>query len=110
LPQIPDSTYEEMLNYQWPGNIRELENFVEKAVILNGEVGIERRIESQVISQTIVSHQTSKRIKTLQEVEKENIQNAIKQLDGNMTQVAKALNIGRNTLYMKTKKYMISHD
>lgn len=110
LPQIPDSTYDDMLNYQWPGNIRELENFVEKAVILNGEVGIEKRIENKASTTLTPSNSNYTRIKTLQEMESDSIKAAIAQLKGNMTQVAKALNIGRNTLYMKMKKYRISHD
>jgi transcriptional regulator of acetoin/glycerol metabolism len=109
VPQLSAATEEKIQSYEWPGNIRELENFAEKTVILHGDVQFshwskkENETSAQNIDQT-----EPENIRTLQEIEKEAIAKTIKHFNGNMSLSAKALNIGRNTLYQKCRKYGIS--
>lgn len=92
-----------MKSYQWPGNIRELEHTVEKAVILcNGQ---------SIKSDDILFRPQTKKISelpaTLEEMEHLMIQNAIDKYEGNYSVVANQLGISRQTLYNKIKKYGI---
>ena len=92
--------------HSWSGNIRELSNCIEKAVILSeneflGPADIEiqqgRASESVRVSGT----------ETLEETEEKAIRAAMTRFGGNLSMVAKSLEISRPTLYAKLKKYGI---
>ena len=89
----------------WSGNIRELQNCIEKAVIL-AEGNILTEKELQLPSET-VEVQREPSVETLEEVEERAIRAAVEKYSGNMSLVAKALNVSRPTLYSKLKKYGI---
>jgi len=93
----------ELLNYSWKGNVRELIHTVEKAVILSdkNELGID---DFYLKKDYKISSNTSKR---LEDVEKQTIEEVLAKHKGNLTQVAKELDISRTTLYLKLKKYEI---
>jgi len=93
-----------MLNYNWPGNIRELENVIE--LIINTEsmpVEYFNNVESNDNIQNIIYGEAL----DLESVEKEHIKRVLKIFNNNITHSAKALDIRRNTLYNKIKKYDI---
>ena len=106
------------MRYEWPGNVRELENFIEKTVNLDGAIMLDVEDEEAFREKYLNPHKQqdlsdnspaiSKEIRTLAEVEKQVIQDTLRQLNGNKTQVAKMLGIGRNTLYLKAKQYGIA--
>ncbi|MBV7274052.1 sigma 54-interacting transcriptional regulator [Clostridium sp. PL3] len=101
---IPNEYLKKMMNYSWPGNIRELENFVE--LIINTEcipVGYfgEENWENEVLVDI------NKESLTLEYAEKEHLVKILKRFKGNITRSAEALGIRRNTLYSKIKKYEI---
>ena len=92
--------------HSWSGNIRELSNCIEKAVILSenellGAADLEivpaRKAESIEVSST----------DTLEETEEKAIRAAMARFGGNLSMVAKSLEISRPTLYSKLKKYGI---
>ncbi len=91
-------------DYPWPGNVRELQNCIEKAVILSegSELGPE---ELQLTSHPVIRVQDN--IETLEEAEERTIRSAMDKFAGNLSLVAKALDISRPTLYSKLKKYGI---
>ncbi|MBI9036023.1 MAG: sigma 54-interacting transcriptional regulator [Bacteroidales bacterium] len=99
----------EIESYDWPGNVRELENFIEKVTILGGNININQHVSGKVdcVPQQPESDNEEFNPKTLQDIEKNAIIDTIKAYHGNMTQVAKILGIGRNTLYQKIKRYEI---
>ncbi|NNU74438.1 sigma 54-interacting transcriptional regulator [Clostridium estertheticum] len=105
--------YEKMLNYNWPGNIRELENCIENIVNLNGEstmvFGDDEKNKSinNDFSNKVLSVE-NKKIYTLAELEKNEILKAMDQNECNMTKTAKDLGITRATLYSKIKRYNIT--
>ena len=89
----------------WSGNIRELQNCIEKAVIL-AEGNDLTENELQLPSETLVEG-SEPSVATLEEVEEKAIRAAVEKYSGNMSLVAKALNVSRPTLYSKLKKYGI---
>jgi len=91
-----------MLNYNWRGNVRELENMVERGVILSKEEAITLAELPQELT-----HQAPVKDKTLKELEKTHILKVLEETAGNVAQTAKILGIHRMTLYNKMKKYRI---
>lgn len=106
--KIPSDTYEQMLQYNWPGNIRELENFIEKIVNFNGDNIPMLMNEGYETSKSMVNESAcEKRMLTLEETERRAIIECMEVFQGNVSKVARSLGIGRNTLYSKMKKYHI---
>jgi DNA-binding NtrC family response regulator len=100
--KITAQALEKLSNYRWPGNIRELQHSIEKAVILS---------DSSLIGPSDFSFNTSSKgvtdndNTTLEEMEKKLIAESIKKHDNNFSIVASKLGITRQTLYNKLKKY-----
>lgn len=108
VPDISDTLYQQLLQHSWPGNIRELENFIEKLVNFNGNeamADLGGTFANPATPRIIASAEAIPTLKSLEEIEKETISVAIKQLNKNISLVAKTLGISRNTLYLKMKKY-----
>lgn len=99
---------EEALKGQyWSGNIRELQNCIEKAVILSdGNILEVQDLELPQIKAAEESTPTSA-VETLENAEEKAIRAAMDRFGGNLSMVAKLLNISRPTLYAKLKKYDI---
>lgn len=97
-----DSAKEEMLNYPWKGNIRELRHTIEKAVIINDEDIIS---PASLLLSPVKLASDATNITTLDNMEKSMIEASIVQNNGNMSAVASQLGITRQTLYNKIKRY-----
>lgn len=118
LTIINADVYEKMINYNWPGNVRQLENCIENIVILNGESTMifDDAEKNNTINKITLNKSTlnkilnieNEEIHTLEELEKNEIKKAINQNECNITKIAKALGITRATLYSKIKKYDIT--
>ena len=94
-------------SHTWSGNIRELQNCIEKAVILSeGSVLTAADIQLNQIGAT-VSDVSVNGSETLEETEEKTIRAAMAKFGGNLSMVAKSLEISRPTLYAKLKKYNI---
>lgn len=126
VPKINAKLYNKLINYSWPGNIRELENCIENIVNLDGDISykfvgnIDEDYKSYDIEKEItagsVEYNTSSKDGiyieigndfNIKDIEKTLIEKAIKCNDYNMSKTAKALGISRNTLYYKLDKYNI---
>jgi len=96
-------------NYSWGGNIRELENILERAINVIEDSDTICPID---LPDAITGRKETKIIKSLEETiaeaEKQAIMDALKSTDGNKTNAAKKLHIGRTSLYEKIQKYKIS--
>ena len=98
--RLHEQTIEKLRSYHWPGNIRELQHTIEKAVILCE--GNTIRPKDILVKQ---SWQPQVPVTNLEEVERQVIENAILLNNGNLTAVAEQLGISRQTLYNKLKKF-----
>lgn len=109
VPILDEGLYESLIHYNWPGNIRELENCIENIVNLGGKISFDLFSKEQTATDIDNTGDDELQISTcnLEEIEKRVIEKAIKLYDKNMTKVAVALGISRNTLYLKVKKYAI---
>lgn len=102
--QMHEQTIEKLCAYHWPGNIRELQHAIEKAVILcDGNV---IRPKDIFIKQTW-KPQSIPIVPNLEEVERQAIETAILQNNGNLTAAAEQLGVSRQTLYNKLKRFKI---
>jgi transcriptional regulator with PAS, ATPase and Fis domain len=105
LMELSDAAMEKICEHSWPGNIRELQNAIERAVLMtDGDVIESHRFEG------LLGH--SKQIKraddsTLSELEQEHILNVLEVSNGNRTHAAKKLGISVRTLRNKIKEYQV---
>ena len=111
IPEITKDLFNRLQGYNWPGNIRQLENCIENIVNLNGELSDDILEESEEKINEILDIDSKNisldEVKKEEEIEKVTIRNAIEYNKYNMTKTARALGISRNTLYLKVKKYKI---
>ncbi|SFD14183.1 sigma-54-dependent Fis family transcriptional regulator [Clostridium uliginosum] len=118
IPGIRQDLYNSLLSYNWPGNIRQLENYIENIVNLDGNLSFDLWEDgdekiSEVIHKEMIeksyceNYEVEKDNFNLEQLESKTIKEAIKSYKHNMTKVAKALGISRNTLYLKIKKYSV---
>jgi DNA-binding NtrC family response regulator len=91
--------------YAWPGNIRELQNVIERAVILCGEERITPAHLHLPLSSPALSPGAPK---TLRELEREAILAALVAHAGNRRKAADQLGVGLRTLYTRLREYGIS--
>ncbi len=90
-----------LTKYHWPGNIRELKHLVARAIIMcNTDI-----IQEQDIWLNIEQTSSNENTVNIEELEKKAIKKALNENSGNLTKTAKALGLGRTTLYRKMSKY-----
>ena len=99
---LSDEAKQLLLRCRWSGNIRELRGCIEKAVIYSETEQI--RVEDLKLGETELMGET---VTTMADYEEKMIRDALKKHNGNLTLVAKALNMSRPTLYNRLKKYGI---
>jgi DNA-binding NtrC family response regulator len=102
--QLSAEAIEKLKEYRWPGNIRELQHTLEKAVILSDTAVLQAN--DFYLNKSSQSNAGFDNL-TLDEVEKRLIQNSLKRNKSNLSVVATELGITRPTLYSKIKKYDI---
>jgi len=104
----PDAI-ERLINFDWPGNIRQLQNEVQRSVLLSegDEVSLSDLSVSATRSATGAVEESDSGFTLLESVEKNTIIQTLKEANGNKLETAKRLGIGRQTLYNKIKAYGI---
>jgi DNA-binding NtrC family response regulator len=102
-PGIPAESMARLQQYHWPGNVRELKHAVERAVIMSE--GGSFPVDGVVLAPKAGRHAAMAATVNLDELEKQAIQLAIGQCDGNLTRAAQALGLGRTTLYRKMARH-----
>ena len=103
VENISDEAAKRLSGHKWSGNIRELQNVVEKAVILSEG----KTLQANDLSLGHKEEAQTANSQTLDEAEEKTIRNAMNRCNGNLSMVAKELGISRPTLYSKLKKYGI---
>ena len=110
IKQFSSEAYDLLMDYNWAGNIRELENVIEHSFVLcNGEViqveCLPKRLRER--SKKYISDTNSGTQKGFQEAEKDLIISVLKKNNWNRTKAAKELEIDPSTLWRKMKKHKI---
>lgn len=115
--QLSPAASQELLNYNWPGNIRELKNLVERICILHQSELIDSfslSVESNIPAETSAEPAANQMLgkipldEILFNMEAELIKHALKLSDDNASQAARILKIPRETLRYKIAKYGLS--
>lgn len=111
---LSDDAVKRLKSFSYPGNIRQLKNIVERAVLMSGksvitvediELPAEYSTPHTPHSSLHTPHSTLNTISTLEEQERTAIENAMKEYDGNLSKVAEALGLSRGALYRRLEKY-----
>lgn len=107
IKNIGSTTLKKLKSYHWPGNIRELQHAIERAVIMsdNETLGPEDFFFTQ--ERTDAEEALMADSLNLEELEKTIIQKAIKKHGGNISKAAKALGLTRASLYRRLEKHEI---
>jgi len=110
--EISSETMNQLVNYDWPGNIRELRNTIERLVLLTDKSVItEEHLPDSIKSKLIVKQTTSQKGEIVQQKdvlinpEAQEIEEALRKTYGNKSAAANLLGISRGTLYNKIKEY-----
>jgi two-component system, NtrC family, response regulator AtoC len=109
IGKIQASALQVLVNRNWPGNIRQLENVLKRAAVhTQGDLLTEETLlESIDEASYLPSEAAVPKIRLLDEVEKEHISNALRFTEGNRGRVCELLGISRPTLQRKIRKYGI---
>jgi two-component system, NtrC family, response regulator len=104
IRNISTQFFQQLESYNFPGNIRELRNIIERAVILSDGLSLnESSLPKEILHKTgLNSHSLN-----LEDVEKNHILSILEQTNGNKTKAAEILGIGLTTLYRKLQAYGI---
>lgn len=124
---ISDDALKAMVNYGWPGNVRELENAIERAIIIASGRQIELGDLPEAIARSadtdgaVARHHRAMSVNhgneagvfvplpsSMDDIEKRVIEETLKFTDGDKSQAARLLNIGRKTLYRKLEQFEAS--
>ncbi|ETA81801.1 sigma 54-interacting transcriptional regulator, partial [Youngiibacter fragilis] len=118
VTDISEDAMAALAAYEWPGNIRELGNLIERALNLvdkQASIGIDQL--PRYITQNLVKHDNNSGVKVVpismegslkeitQEIEKKAIKEALEEFNGNKLRAAIKLDISRTSLYEKMKAY-----
>ncbi len=106
--RLDEEVYEIFFSYPWPGNIRELENTLERAAI----TARDGRITAGNLPQLLMKGaekdgRPGRKTWRMDENEADLVRRALKESEGNLSQAAQLLGIARGTLYSKMKKHGI---
>ena len=107
LKGLSSDAIELLKGHSWSGNIRELSNCIEKAVIMSEGTTLDVADIELPRDIMLTDRQEMSGNETLEETEEKTIRAAMARFGGNLSMVAKSLEISRPTLYAKLKKYNI---
>lgn len=102
VPEIDSEAMDVLCRLPYPGNIRELKNIVERAVITGGATLTKKDFEPFTAS--LVSKQNISS-SSLDDIERKALREAMERSNGNYTQAARILGVTRQTLYRKLEKH-----
>jgi PAS domain S-box-containing protein len=103
IETIPSDTMDVLVNWSWPGNIRELENFIERAVILSSGASLRAPL-AEIRKEAVASENTA----TLDQMEREYILKVFRECGGVVTTTATRLGLHRTTLNALMRKLGVS--
>lgn len=112
VSEISTEAMKRLTEYDYPGNIRELSNFVERGVVLSQDNGLDIEHLPQSLNSSVsikvFAPETNEIPTTLESQEKDHILSVLEMTNGNRTEAAKVLGIDRVSLWRKLKKLGIN--
>ena len=105
--KISDNAFARLQKHSWPGNIRELQHSIERAVIMSSS----NVLQGEDFNFNVQNNETETDAASildqfnLEEVEKILIRKVLKKYNGNITQAANSLGLTRSSLYRRLEKY-----
>ena len=109
VPEVRGSVMDLLERYPWPGNIRQLENALQRLVLLAGEgpitLGVVKSDGDLHRALLGVEAETASPVYSLERNEAQKIREALKAAGGNRTRAARLLGISRATIFRKIKQY-----
>ncbi len=118
--QISTAAIRALTNYDWPGNVRQLQNEVERFLIMSGpdiEVSVEHlspvvrgATDAQIAGGALIQLSTGTLKDALSIVERDMIVASLKRSGGNKSESAKELGISRSSLISKVKEYQLENE
>jgi DNA-binding NtrC family response regulator len=124
VPGVSSEALSMLQGYDWPGNVRQLENAVFRAIVLSDGGALKpedfpqisgmstpvhddqlARVAAEPADQPVTITDETGELRTLEAIERDLIQFAIDHYSGHMSEVARRLGIGRSTLYRKVREY-----
>jgi formate hydrogenlyase transcriptional activator len=101
---VPCEAMEILMNYSWPGNIRELQNFIERAVILSCGPALSMPLDELIR----LKHEGTAEPITLKDAERAHILRTLQKTNGQLTGAAALLGVPRSTLFYRIRRLGIS--
>jgi two-component system response regulator AtoC len=105
--KIEDRAVQLLSQYDWPGNVREMENLLTLACILGKQEVILEETVKEILNRSQRLPYDRPNVSSLGEAEEDILKKALKTTQGNLTQAAKLLKISRPTLRTKIQKYRL---
>ncbi len=106
IDQFSSPAFETLLEYNWPGNIRELENVIEHCFILcDGNIIQQEHLPARIKKAVEDNHKSISPNENIDQAEKQIITNTLKKNSGSRKQTAEDLGIDPSTLWRKMKKF-----
>jgi transcriptional regulator with PAS, ATPase and Fis domain len=108
VEEISPEALELLMAYHWPGNVRELENAIERAVVLANPPEVQAKdlpTAIRSLGEKKIYESDNKLSGWIEKLEEDALRQALLECEGNISQTAKKLGIGRATIYRKAKKY-----
>jgi DNA-binding NtrC family response regulator len=111
FPTIPANVMEMFYNYDWPGNVREFQNAIQRYLSGQPLDFIDSRKEesprAEAVSDVVIKEETREIREVMDDFEKKLILSVLEQYHWNKSKAAAKLGLPRRTLYRKMEKYGI---
>jgi DNA-binding NtrC family response regulator len=108
LRGFSQSAQDLLKSHEWPGNVRQLQNEIQRAVLMCDENVVEARDLSISTTTAITTDEEEANLTIMEAMERNTIIQMLQETGGNKLETAKRLGIGRQTLYNKIKAYNIT--
>jgi sigma-54 dependent transcriptional regulator, acetoin dehydrogenase operon transcriptional activator AcoR len=109
FPEIMPDFLQVLTQYDWPGNIRELQNILERTLNRSTESSLTAKDLPEEVFQMFSGQKKEEKLLHRDDIKKQSIIQALRLFNGNITKAAKHLGISRSTFYRQMKKFNIPY-